>query len=201
MEHLRKLAMIADRYNNNSNLISDFAATYQWLDTHVADCEEYLIDYQDERLFLNVNNPAITWTFASATELVFNGRDDSLRKRVRNYLLPYRRLLLAVGAREIIDVVRPELELSAADEGPVSLRSKFDRYRQQRYLTDVVIKSSDGEEFHAHKLMLSDATETFERRFSGRWANDAQVSLSDVSGATIRHVLGMLPRFQLCEVD
>ena len=97
MEHLRKLAMIADRYNNNSNLISDFAATYQWLDTHVADCEEYLIDCQDERLFLNVNNPSITWTFASATELVFNGRDDSLRKRVRNYLLPYRRLLLAVG--------------------------------------------------------------------------------------------------------
>lgn len=188
MEHLRTLSLLADRYRYNSNLISDLTATYQWLNARTDDCRPYLVAYEGERLFLNVDNPSITWNFAAANQLVFNGRDEGGRQRVRSFLLAFKPLLLAAGGREVTDVVRPALELSDAEEVLLKWRSALNQHRLDRQLTDVVLESSDGQQFHAHRLVLSMETETFKGKFSGRWASDSMAF--DVNGHILERVLG-----------
>ncbi|THH29385.1 hypothetical protein EUX98_g4794 [Antrodiella citrinella] len=192
VEHLRTLRMIADRYKCNTNLIDDLLATYQWLNAHVAECRAHLREYAGEELFLNVDNPHITWRFAAGNQLIFNGRNEGKRQCVRSSMLPFKALILAAGAREIVDAVRPVLELSPAEEVLLSDRNTFNQYRLERKLTDVTLVSSDGQRFPAHRLILSTQSVWFESRFSPRWPANDTVGCSDVNGDILRYVLDFM---------
>ncbi|KAH8096582.1 hypothetical protein BXZ70DRAFT_323958 [Cristinia sonorae] len=203
VEHLRVLKMIADsdRFSFNIDLISDLTETYRWLNTHVEECSPYLLAYQDEQLFLNVDNPRISWHFAAANQLIVNGLDEPPRQRVRSFLLEFRNLLLAVGGREITDVVRPVLELSPAEEVLVQWRSTFNEFRLEQHLTDVVLQSSDGHTFPAHRLILSSESSYFKSQFSGRWAIEGTLPL-DVTGIVLGYILDFIyTRKVPCQTD
>lgn len=197
VEHLHKLRMIAHQHPRNSNLTSDLIETYKWLNAHASDSEyqHYLFASRGEQLFLNVDDPTIAWEFSSAAQLIFNGRDEGARRQVRKLLLPFRGLLLAAGAREIVDAVRPHLQTTPAEEELLALRTVFNQHRMKRWSTDVVIRSSDGEEFHAHKLILSAEMPRFGGQALGEELfRDHDASGGHLPGSTIRLILGtMLP--------
>ncbi|TCD64790.1 hypothetical protein EIP91_003627 [Steccherinum ochraceum] len=189
VEHLLCLKMIADRYPHNTNLISDLTETYTWLNAHTEECRGIILGHRDKQLFLNVDYPSLTWTFASANQLIFNGLDEGSRQCVRSYLLPFKKLLLASGAREVTDVVRPALPLSAAEEDLGQWRSTFNQYRLTGEFTDNTLQSSDGLRFPVHRLILASESSYFRSKFSGRWKVGDTVPLNDVSGANLDRVL------------
>lgn len=148
--------------------------TYKWLQTNIDEAQAPLITYRDQPLFLNVDRTdpaaALEWNFVSASRLIFNGPDEGERRRVRVYLSQFRNLLVAVGAKEVISAVRPELQLSPAEEVLKRFRAAFDLQRRNEQFTDVILISSDDQEFVAHRTVLAAASPHFEILFSGPWA-------------------------------
>ncbi|KAK7696314.1 hypothetical protein QCA50_000968 [Cerrena zonata] len=174
VDHLCRLRFIAQDHKFDKCLAADFTATYKWLQTNLDDAQAPLITYRDEPIFLNVDRvdpaAALDWTFVSASRLIFNGPDEGERRQVRVYLSQFKDLLVAVGAKEVKNAVRPILQLSPAEEILKRFRAAFDDQRRNEQFTDVVLKSSDDEEFVAHRTILAAASPHFEILFTGPWS-------------------------------
>ncbi|KAI0784872.1 hypothetical protein C8Q75DRAFT_894291 [Abortiporus biennis] len=205
VEHLRLLVVIAAEHPFNNNLASDLTETYRWLADHIPDCEAYLRQQQNEKLFLNVDSLTLTikWEFCSAPQLVFNAPDEGTRMQVRRYLHPFKKLLLAVGAKEVVKPVQPALKLSPAEEVLVKLRTSLNDQRKKEMLTDTVLESNDGQKFPAHKTLLAASTQYFEALFCGGYLETSQTKPVDVdvSGDVLAHVLEYIYLGKIQDID
>ena len=171
IEHLRILSTrIAPNLQHNSELIEDLKATYLWLNDHESEAEG-LLDYNQDKLFLNVDNPFSEWTWDSASELLLDDRDSSNPRPVRQFLRIYSGLLRAAGVKEIDHVSIPDdLPCEFSHETRLTrIRSSFNRMREADQLTDVIFIAEDGTEFAAHRVFLAAQSRHFETCFSLGW--------------------------------
>ena len=171
IKHLRILSTrIAPGLPHNPGLIGDLEATYSWLNDHEYDAQG-LLNYNQEELFLNVDDPATEWTWTSASELLFDKTDSSSPKSVRGFLGNYGKLLRAAGVREIHKVSIPDnLPGKASHETQLEqIMSGFSEMREAGLLTDVTFIAEDGTSFSAHRAFLATRSEHFKTCFGGKW--------------------------------
>ena len=125
-------------------------------------------DYNDERLFLNIDDPVREWSWNSASELLFDERDSSNPRRVRKFLKNYSGLLRAAGVKEISHVSIPAnlMREDSHETQLTRLRNKFNSMREADRLTDVTFIANDGTEFPAHRVFLAAQSRHFETCFA-----------------------------------
>ena len=171
IKHLRILSTeIAPTLRCNSELIEDLKATYSWLTDHEGEAEE-LLDYNQEKLFLNVDSPVSEWEWSSASELLFDERDSSNPHRVKRFLRSYSGLLRVAGVKEINHVSIPD-DLMRGDSHETQLtrmRDSFNSMREADQLTDVTFVADDGTEFSAHRVFLAAQSGYFKTCFALGW--------------------------------
>ncbi|KAL4245751.1 hypothetical protein ABKN59_001667 [Abortiporus biennis] len=207
VEHLRTLVVIADSHPLDVNIASDLTETYRWLSNHIPECHQYLLRLRDEKLFLNVDSTTLaqSWNFCSAAQLVFNAPDEGTRKQVRRYLLEFKELLLKVGAKKVIQPVRPALQLSPAEEVLLELRTSLNEQRKGEILTDATLESTDGQMFPVHRNILVASTEYFKGLFCGEFRESSQLHWQpihvDVSGDVLAQILDHIYLGKIQDVD
>ncbi len=165
--------------------------------SHQSECEEVLRSLREEPLFLNVDKPSNSeapWQFVAASDLLFDGPDEGKYRKARKFLLTYRRLLLSVGAIEIIRPVQPVLQHSPVEEVLEHIRKSQNDQRQNMQFTDVTLKSSDDRSFPVHRSVLAISTKYFRDMFSGDWRESSQGTVSvDCPSDVLSIVLGRSP--------
>ena len=142
-----------------------------------------MLDYNGERLFLDVDDPTLQWSWNSASELLFDENDSSNPRRMRQFLRNHQGLLRTAGVREISHASVPN-NLLSEDSREAQLAwfsSILDEMRKADQLADVAfIADSDGAEFMAHRTFLAAQVGYFKTHFSHGWRE------SDVIGSTAR---------------
>ncbi|KAH9474330.1 Sacsin [Psilocybe cubensis] len=186
VEHLKILALrIAPHHNNDASLIDDLAATYTWLNAHIDDAKEYLLECRNMPLYLNVNDPRNdTWdnAWSRGTEMVLGLHYDTARlKRVGQFLDRYNNLLDASGC---ITMKALNLIMAAPTQNvrnvTQDLRNTFNEMRKAAELTDVAliptatessatVPAKDDPELRAHYSFLA-ATMPYVRRHAQGWS-------------------------------
>ncbi|KAF7361321.1 BTB domain-containing protein [Mycena sanguinolenta] len=169
IEHLRVLALqVAKDYTSDIYLLSDLEATYAWLEEHQHELEDSMIEFHDEPLFLNVDDPKTDpWSFNSADELFFNIRDGGDLKSVKKFLLPFKDLLTVSGVEDIVNAPVPGVELSSVETQLSVLRKGFQAMRLEGKLIDVVFISDDETRYPAHRAYLAPMSEYLQDLFTG----------------------------------
>jgi len=184
VEHLYILSTdiaLKPELRSNRELIADLKATYSWLAQHEGETGE-LENHNQDKLFLNVDDPASEWTWKSASELLFDERGTSNTRRVRRFLQSYSGLLRAAGVREITHVDIPEKPRSrySHETQLTRIRDKVDSMREEDKWTDVILVAKDGAKFPAHRVFLAVQSGHFETRAGGlgepRVSSETQVN-------------------------
>ena len=175
IEHLRTLSTeIAPDLRFDSELIEDLKETYSWLAGRENEAGR-LSDYNQEKLFLNVDNPVCEWSWNSASELLFDENDWSNPRRVKKFLRGYGGLLRAAGVREISHVSVPDnlLREGSHETQLTQIRSSFNEMREADQLTDVIFITEDGTEFTAHRVFLAAQIVHFKTSFAHGWSESS----------------------------
>ncbi|KAK7018615.1 BTB domain-containing protein [Favolaschia claudopus] len=169
VEHLRVLTLrVAKDYTSDIYLLSDLEATYGWLDDHQDEVADIMIDFHDEPLFLNVDDPkSDPWLFHSADELFFNIRDGGDLKSVKKFLVPFHDLLHVSGVEDIVKAPVPDLVRSSVDAQLARLRTGFQMMRKEGKLCDVVFIADDEARYVAHRAYLAPMSEYLNDLFCG----------------------------------
>lgn len=164
--------------------------TLKWLNENVVDSDDIILyDLRTENIFLNVDNPSEeSWIWRNANELAFEAEDiDDGIQCVREFLLPYHKLLRAAG---VVQVIHPQCPVSniseSASDTLKSIRTGFNDLRRKGLWTDVVfvtMRPGDDEtgvvpSLVAHRSFLTVFSDYFAYSFCGdfREANDASSS-------------------------
>lgn len=178
IQHLHVLSTrIAPGLPHNAELIEDLKAIYSWLTDHESQAEG-MLGYS-HKLFLNVDNPAAEWRWNSASELLFDERDSSNPRRVRQFLSSYSGLLRAAGVNKINHVSVPDgLMGNESHETQLTrIRGSFDEMREVGEFTDVILTSEDGTEFPAHRVFLAAQSRHFKTSFAPGWRESGEIDV------------------------
>lgn len=126
------------------------------------------MDHNQDKLFLNVDDPALEWRWNSASELLFDEKDSSNPRRVRRFLKDYGGLLRAGGVQTVDHVSMPDgLLIKIPHEKQLEdIRERFKEMREARQLTDVTFVAEDGTEFAAHRVILAARGDHFKTQFT-----------------------------------
>ncbi|KAG8947691.1 hypothetical protein FRC04_010535 [Tulasnella sp. 424] len=189
LKHL--VYLIADVSPNRPQsyiLLDDIEKVYDWL---MRNAEGQLKSLAKHRLWLNVDSAQDEWTWCAADELVFGlAYDTGGCFMVRNFLLPYRTLLLGAGAHEYRVASLPTLTSSATKTPhPEIISSGWNKLRKTGQLFDICFKVQ-GQEIPAHRGMLAATIPHFETAFAGSF-RESIVSADDTE----------LPVYRLPEED
>jgi len=157
-----------------------------------------LRDYKKERLFLNTDDPVWGWSWASASELLFDERDSSNSRRVKKFLKNYSGLLRAAGVKEISHVSIPDnlMREDSHETQLTRLRSSFNLMREEGHLTDVTFIANDGTEFPAHRAFLAAQSRHFAACFAHGWRESMdlegqiEISVDEYGQECLKAVLG-----------
>ncbi|KAJ7641407.1 hypothetical protein FB45DRAFT_900138 [Roridomyces roridus] len=169
VEHLRVLALqVAKDYTSDVYVQQDLEATYRWLDDRQDVVEEILIEFHDEPLFLNVNDPRTDpWLWHCADEMFFNIVDGGDLKSVKKFLMPFKDLLSVAGVENIKHAPVPGVERSTTESQLTLLRQGFQTMRAEAKLTDVVFVADDDMRYPAHRAFLAPMSEYLNDLFCG----------------------------------
>lgn len=185
MEHLKVLAIrIAPHHNNNFSIIDDLIATYSWLNDHINDAREDLLEAQNLPLYLNVNDPRTDiWdgNWSRGREMVLGLHYDTARlKRVGRFLHRYSELLALSGCISIKSFDRGSAVVPVQDVTIAiqDMRTTYNDMRKAGELTDVALiptamddaEAADNDpELRAHYSFLA-ATMPYVRRRAQGWS-------------------------------
>ncbi|KAJ7034674.1 hypothetical protein C8F04DRAFT_1100594 [Mycena alexandri] len=201
VEHLRVLALqVAKDYTSDIYLLSDLEATYKWLEAHQDEILDSLIEFHDEFLFLNVDDPKTDpWLWHCADEMFFNIIDGGELKSVKKFLQPFKDLLTVAGVEDIVHAPVPGLERATVDAQLSLLRAGFQSMRLEGKLTDVVFIADDEARYGAHRAYLAPQSEYLNDLFCGSFteagpgtADDPVEIEVDYSGVCVEAVLHYL---------
>jgi hypothetical protein len=190
---------IAPNYPRNPLLLSDIRSTYASLSSNDEDILPYLRTFDGDCLWLNVDDGACEeWEWCSATEIVFNSRNDGQRKQAKREILGLKQILVNLGARDVKPVAAPVIQPPPAETELSVLREAFQRMRNTGVLTDVVFVSQEEDEFAAHRTLLAALSSHFEQEFSGAFleagpasaAQPIRIVVDDFSSQAIQAVIG-----------
>lgn len=201
-----------------STLVSDLKDTYAYLSNHLSVTEDTdaLAQLRDAKVFLNADSDdpsrlPTEWRWESADSLVFEiaEMEEAYARPVRRFLQPYERLLQLVG---VLRVYYPPYIGPTVSHSEItrlrSIRSEFNRMRQENVLTDVVFVTSQDEMpgqggalngLVAHRSFLAASGATFAEQFKpvfqeGRAASSTdpvRIPVVDYSRACVELVLSM----------
>lgn len=158
-----------------------------------------MLDYNKDKLFLNVDDPTLEWRWDSASELLFDKKDFSNPRRVRKFLKEYDDLLRAAGVQKIEHVSVPD-NLLVEDSHETQLeqiRNRFNEMREADQLTDVTFIAEDGTRFVAHRVYLAARSEHFSTCFAPGWRESRDLGGEvdvNYSRECLGAVLGLWPR-------
>ncbi|KAF8621710.1 hypothetical protein AX15_007571 [Amanita polypyramis BW_CC] len=178
VEHLKVLAEIGQRYGRCSALLSDLKATYKWLNDHVSEIEDDILQENSNLLFLNVDDPnSDKWVWHSALNIVMDLQDVRDLHDVKDFLRNYIDLLKAAGIRKIHNVVATPV---VATDKTTFFREQFSEMRQRGCDVNVIFNAKDTQYniLPAHRTWLSVNSTHF------------RVLFSDAAGFQEAHVLG-----------
>ncbi|KAJ6589057.1 hypothetical protein B0H19DRAFT_1367527 [Mycena capillaripes] len=201
VEHLRVLALqVAKDYTSDIYLLSDPELTYRWLDDRQDVVEDIIVEYHDQPLFLNVDDPKTDpWLWHSADEMFFNIVDSGDLKSVKKFMQSFKDLLTVSGVEDIVNAPVPGLERSSVDTQLTLLRTGFQTMRMEGKLTDVVFISEDEARYGAHRAYLAPMSEYLNDLFCGSFAEsgpgtaDDPIEIDvDYSGPCVEAVLDYL---------
>ena len=72
-------------------------------------------------------------------------------------------------------------------------------------LCDVILKTVDGNEIHAHKFVLSTCSEYFEKMFNGDFLESAEdnevIIIKDISDAVLKDLIDFMYTGNLARID
>jgi hypothetical protein len=208
VKHLRTLARIAQNFASNPRILADITQTYEWLNSREDNEIEFIAQYKDEYLFLNVDDPkSEPWTFHCARKMFFNipDLDDDQFACVGEFLSPFENLLRLAGVKEISLPSREELPLTPAETQLRRIRSNFNQMRINNVLTDVIFTSEDGQEFEAHRAFLATQNDYFRDLLTYEWSetssmgehDSAHVYMDGYFGTTLKVAIGKeFPHFK-----
>lgn len=159
---------VARNRPQSSVLLIDIRSVYTWLQNHKDTVRELLRSRSEQPLWLNIDSVQDFWTLRSADELVFDiTHNAGGRFMVRNFLIPYRSLLLEVGAHEYRVATLPPQAASTTDiPHPEMMRLGWNELRQTGQLLDICFKVQ-GQEIRAHRGMLAAMVPHFKTAFAG----------------------------------
>lgn len=194
------LRRIARDYPFNEVLITDIRDTLQYLQGHVDEAKNDLVQLNQEDIFLNVDNPASEWEWVPASILIFNAPDGSGFRAVRSFLKPYEDLILGAGGSKVARVRAAALLPSEPEVVLATFRTSFDSLRQSGTLIDVVFVDASGGEHRAHRAFLVSSGPYFRSMFSESGMSECRsassvdpvrVKMPDLfSSKPIRYTLG-----------
>ena len=203
MDHLCVLALrVAKDHSSNVYLLRDLQDTYFWLNAHQDEAADYIIHFHDQKLFLNVDDPATEqWSWQCADEMFFSvGRAEGSTvqlRTVRKFLTPYSDLLVIAGVE---DIIYPTAPLTTGITSLNRLYSGFNKLRQEQQLTDVIFVCDESEtRLPAHRFLLAATSSYLNDLFCGEFREgEAAASAGqpievamEHSGASVEAVLGM----------
>ncbi|KZV98960.1 hypothetical protein EXIGLDRAFT_762968 [Exidia glandulosa HHB12029] len=190
--HLVALATkVVIDHAGNATLLNCLRDTYAWLDRRADEAGRHLLRHKDTALFLNIDSTADAWRFQPASALVVGLTwDEEDLFGVREWLLPYKALLLAAGASPIAQV---EFKQSARNSRarPRISAEKYNDMRLEDKFCDFQFISHSGTVFRAHKLILAVASDHLGEHFSGTWSTSPSETL-DETDFCIESVLSFL---------
>jgi hypothetical protein len=167
-------------HRGSERLLRDIHATYKWLDGHAEEARPWLLQHIADDIFLNLELDDLDtpqpWIWKSATQLVLNlPYDNDDRVSVRDFLYPFRSLLVAAGVQELSDPTYASTT-HGVDDGALQIRLKFNTMREVGKLTDVTLVPKPGESeireenLRAHKAFLAAAVPHLDNAFSSGMA-------------------------------
>ena len=183
----------------------------------MAGSEGILYGLRDEHIFLNVDDPSTDpWIWTSTNQLVFETRDidhDGITIRcVRNFLLPYDKVLRAAGVLPVLHPQSPTYSIGESESVTLrSIRTGFNELRKKGLWTDVkFVVDNDNDTFAsplvAHRSFLSVFSDFFSDSFCEGFSEAKDASSSDPvmfpakrpegdyhSAHCVRLLLGVLP--------
>ncbi|KAJ3508077.1 hypothetical protein NLJ89_g5949 [Agrocybe chaxingu] len=181
LAHLRYLASLRDLSGAQRRiLLHDIESTYRFMNnnTDPENAASIVEKLREEKLFLNVDDPATTsnWQWDNADSLAFVDVDDeqgSIRS-VREFLKPFEKILLASGVVKVQHPMPMPRNESATDESSRKLRGMYDGFqelRRKKVLVDVVFigyeqDEEEDEPLVAHRVFLAVSSDYFADTFS-----------------------------------
>jgi len=188
ISHLRALStFVVEIQIQRQVIIHDTKETLKWLNDNVEGFEEILYDLQYEDIFLNVDDPSSTepWIWTNANQLVFETQDINAAsiRYVRNFLLPYDKLLRAAGVLQVFHPQYPIYNVNEFDSATLrSIRTGFNDLRKKGLWTDVVFVAGSDEDpdppLVAHRSFLSAFSDYFSDAFCREFAEAQDASSS-----------------------
>ncbi len=203
VNHLKVLADAASDHPRNPTLLDHLRQTYTWLNDHIHDAEQFLRQCTEDGdpLFLNVDDPgdAEEWTWKRGDHILLDEDDTGYLEYPRDFIKPFRPLLIAAGAVIIkhgTGIESSEQEPSA-DGHPIHLGTRLNQMRRDRICTDVSFTCDplDGEPVFAHRACLAACNSHFRNMFSGAYLESNQGPLAQsiqVPGFSRRCIEGVL---------
>ncbi|CAG8515443.1 10759_t:CDS:2, partial [Cetraspora pellucida] len=131
------------------------------------DAEILIKDYtKDEKIFLNNDDPFNSNYWVAGRDIVFGVDDDDLRK-VHPFLNNYKKLLKAVGAKEIEKVIS-KVKVRKHSQKDELLKKLVENFRQQEEIKhDVVFRVGENgaciEDIYASRYVLSATSQHFDK--------------------------------------
>jgi hypothetical protein len=147
----------------SNRLLEDIRQTYTWLNKHRAEARPVLLSHMNDQIFLNISMvDEHKWVWKSAQQLVFNTSYDSDHLEVvRDFLSPFKHLLLAAGVHMLSDPTYDSTPSVEQDDFS-RIRNVFNAMREAGELTDVILRPVENREYaeatlRAHKSFLAAA--------------------------------------------
>ncbi|KAI0031007.1 hypothetical protein K488DRAFT_71730 [Vararia minispora EC-137] len=202
IKHLRVLRTIAKDRPCDKVIVKDVKRTYKFLLDRLDELSpKHAKNLPD--VFLNVDNPSQEWTWCRASELIFNApSEDGAYKEARAFLLPFSKLVVALGGSEVDRVAKPDIARSKPEETLRAFRIAFDDMRKRSQAVDVRLIDKDGGLHSAHRVFLAACSPFFRDMFIGSGMTEAddevsaaqptQIPMRDYSGEALEGMLGYM---------
>lgn len=182
--------------------IKDIQASYDYLQNHEEETS-LISNIREASVWINLDTTDIKTISAQdiqsslepAQSLCMNCPTDPLPLRVaRKFLVPYEKLLKALGCPSVI---RPSIAASTAStnsaEPPMAVSLiKIRDLRDQGRWVDVVFEA-EGQQKNAHKIFMAAVSKYCEAQFSGEWGRllqqQAKISITDMKFTTLSQMV------------
>jgi sacsin len=193
IDHLMQISQNLGKANLE-HLVSDLFACYSYLQNHLEEsvpcfdsCKYSLgknnlwlnIDATDSKDML-VEDVRASWTPLRHL-LLISSTDAPPLKCLRQSLMPYEKLLKALGCASVYHPTIEPLQVRSAQSQMSSLQGM----RENGKMLDIVFVS-EGIRFPAHKVVLAAASTYCSAAFSGFWSNEKEIALSEMTPHTLK---------------
>jgi len=173
--------------------LSDLYDTYDYLQDNWEDSKNSFTEFRGSQVWFNlevterglVRKADLELCRCGIVNLILESSCDAKNlKSVRQGLIPYQRLLRALGCKSI---VYPSVEQTETRSKPL-LSTSLERLRREENLLDVTLQAIDGD-IRAHKVVLAAASGYFAGNFKDYWSNNNTINLKPFLHSTLSVVV------------